>query len=321
MLSKFDRFALGGTLFGWTLDKQQSFKILDYYFFNLEQRIIDTADSYSQWKPGNKGGESESLIGEWISSRKINREEIFVISKIGKKLDRFGYEFRVCKQAIEDSLKRLRTEYIDLLFVHHPPNNDFEILSLAANLNKLNESNFYRNIGLSNFSIRQIELFLGKDLVQNQSIYALQNHYNLIERDSSRLAFDEYSRKTNLGVSSQILPWIVANKKFFFAYHALCRGVLTDRFLAMNGQVANSIHLDKTQKYIKPEVFNLLNLAKGLALKYETTVSAVSLSWLKQEYPQTIPVVSFNSIFQLKQVSKMVQLTDLEFQSLDILMN
>jgi aryl-alcohol dehydrogenase-like predicted oxidoreductase len=192
---------------------------------------------------------------------------------------------------------------------------------LEDNLNKLNEENLYRNIGLSNFSIGQIELFLSKNLFQNQVIYALQNHYNLIERDSSRLAFDEYSRRTNLGVSSQILPWVVANKKFFFAYHALCRGVLTDRFLAMNGQVANSIHSDRTGKYIQPKVFNLLNLAKDLAIKYQTSVAAIALSWLKQEYPQTIPIVSFNSIFQLKQATKLVHLTDLEFQSLDILTN
>lgn len=116
LTTKANRFSLGGTLFGWTLDQHSSFSILDYFFYELGQSVIDTADSYSQWFNGNSGGESETIIGNWIKSRQINRHDLYLATKIGKKYDRHGFQYGTVSQGINDSMDRLQTDYIDLLF-------------------------------------------------------------------------------------------------------------------------------------------------------------------------------------------------------------
>lgn len=315
-----NRIALGGTLFGWTLNRQQSFEILDYFFFNLGQNIIDTADSYSQWKTGNIGGESEQIIGEWITSRKILRKDIVLVTKIGQKKDRKGYSFKTCQLAITESLERLQTDYIDLLFIHHPPNKKQEIVPLAKTIHEINKGNSVLNFGLSNFSKEQISIYLEESTTRNgPNIFAIQNHYNLLERDSTIYSFDNYSKKTNLGVSSEILPWIKNQGAYLFAYHALCRGVLTNRFLEFKGVDTESIHAERTLKYATPEVINFLLKVKRIALKYNCSIENIAISWLINEYSRTIPVLSCKSISQLKQLERLITLKKNEFEELDFL--
>lgn len=315
-----NRFALGGSLFGWTLNKTESFQVLDHFYFDMGQNIIDTADSYAQWKPGNQGGESESIIGDWIRSRKIQREKIFLITKIGQKKDRAGFNFEVFQKAIKESLRRLQTDYVDLLFIHHPPPSIENLQELTETTNKISKFNFFHRLGLSNFSLYQIQTFLSyASKSGNTEIFAIQNHYNLIERDSKIFFFDDYSKRTNRAMSSEILPWAINNGTYVFAYHALCRGVLTNEFLKLQGIREKSIHFERTKKYAVPLIFSFLSKVHNVSLKYGSNISEVALSWLRMEYANTIPVVSCNSISQLDHLKQQILISSDEFSYLDFL--
>jgi aryl-alcohol dehydrogenase-like predicted oxidoreductase len=312
-------FALGGTLFGWTLDAHKSFELLDFFYFELEQTIIDTADSYSQWKIGNRGGESETIIGDWIKSRGIPRESIFICSKFGEKFDLLGYDPRTIRQAIGQSLQRLQTNYLDLVYLHNSNNLD-QTESTVKELVELHHQNYFLNLGLSNFSLNSIEDFSVQLLTQgNLGISAIQNHYNLVERDSKILPFDEYSKRTNFGMVSEIIPWMRKNGVWNFPYHALCRGVLTDSFMLIGKPKWDSIHQERTQKYVNQRVMWLLEQMNVLCQKYEISLASLALSWMRSEYPLTVPVVSCRSIEQLQELSDSVVLTAHEIEMLDIL--
>lgn len=313
------KFALGGTLFGWTLNKDQSFEILDYFFFEMGQTFIDTADSYSQWKEGNKGGESEQIIGKWKSSRQIQRNEIFIATKIGKKKN-IGNSKNSFPLAIEDCLSRLEVDFIDLLFIHQPPDYNFE--NLAESIALAHKSNKIKDFGLSNFSLNQIiQISNLVELMGGPHLSAIQNHYNLIERDSKVHPFDNYSKLTNLSMSTEILPWLKQKSLFSFPYHALCRGVLTDKFYRNKNIDMNSIHAQRIKKYLTQGVFNYLEKVNRIAIKYETSISSLALSWLRYEYSKCIPVVSCNSIGQLLDNSYHVDLTNNDFLELNFLQN
>ena len=318
-LLKNQTFALGGTLFGWTLDRAESWEILDYFYFELEQRVIDTADSYSQWKNGNEGGESETIIGAWIKSRRINREELFICSKIGKKLSRLGYSSDNIEVAVKESLKRLNTEYIDLLYVHSL-DNFFNVSESSKSLSKLMANEEVNLIGASNFDLQSAKDFSEKLMhFSGNRLFAIQNHYNLIERDSSILSFDDYSKRTNQGMATQLLPWMRELGIYNFCYHALCRGVLTNLAAVSKKVNENSLHAQRTSKYFDKKVLALLDAIAFISEQSGVSVSSIALSWLRQEYPFTIPVVSANSIDQLRESSKSIHLSDYEFNSLNIL--
>lgn len=312
------QFALGGSLFGWTLNLEESYKILDYYYFDLGQRILDTADSYSQWKPGNFGGESETIIGKWLKSRKIPRDEIFIVTKIGQKINRKGYGSANLKLALLESLKRLDVESVDMLYLHNTI--DVESIPSAVEALSLFKNNGLINyIGLSNAScalIKSVECSLQSS--SNLNVTAIQNHYNLIERDSSVLPFDEYSKRTNFSMSREILPWMKENAVYNFPYHSLCRGILTNRFASRLELKQDSIHFERTTKYLHPLVFELVRVLKTIAEKHKTNISAVSLSWLRKEYINTIPIISCNSSGQLLEAFGDIALDQEDFESLDI---
>jgi aryl-alcohol dehydrogenase-like predicted oxidoreductase len=318
-LLKNQSFALGGTLFGWTLDRTESWEILDYFYFDLEQRVIDTADSYSQWKSGNQGGESETIIGDWIKSRRINRDEVFICTKIGKKLNRLGYSADNIDVAVKESLKRLNSEYIDLLYIHSL-DNFFNVSESSKSLSRLMANEDVNLIGASNFDLQSAKDFSEKLMhFSGDRIFAIQNHYNLIERDSSILSFDDYSKRTNQGMATQLLPWMREFGIYNFCYHALCRGVLTNVAALSKGVNQNSLHAERTSKYFDKKVLALLDAIAFISEESGVSVSSIALSWLRQEYPFTIPVISTNSIDQLRESSKSIHLSDYEFDSLDIL--
>lgn len=192
-----------------------------------------------------------------------------------------------------------------------------ELVTTVANLE--NNSKI-RSIGLSNFSLEQIytlhKLFDSKTIPK---LFAIQNHYNLLERDSKNFAFDEYSKRTNLAMSSEVLPWMTQNGIYNFPYHALCRGVLTDKFYKNKAGTPDSPHSQKIKKYENPRVFHFLNKVNNISKKYNTNIAAIAISWLRQEYENTIPVVSCNSIWQLGQLAKHIKLTKDEFKELNFL--
>jgi len=173
--------SLGGNVFGWTATKEESFKVLDR-FVDLGGNFIDTADVYSAWKEGNSGGESESIIGEWMESRG-NRSRMIIATKVAKLPTKPGLSPANITSAVEDSLRRLRTDYIDLYYAHEDDEKVPQEEYLAA-FDKLVREGKVRYLGASNFSAERLKSASRISMEGNlASFVALQNHYNLLERD------------------------------------------------------------------------------------------------------------------------------------------
>lgn len=319
LLLMHQKFALGTTLFGWTLSESKSFELLDYFYFDLGQKVIDTADSYPQWKSGSVGGETEIILGNWINSRKIDRQDVFISTKIGRKKDAIGYSSENITSAVRGCLDRIKTDYLDLLYIHSSenftkPDEVAHSLGLFINTGQI------RSIGVSNFNLEMARGF-SENLKSNSGsgLFALQNHYNLVERDSKLMPFDEYSKSTNLGMSSEIIPWMKQDSIYNICYHALCRGVLTD-FTARHMRIKEtSLHLERTTKYLVDPVLKLLTSLNEISKEIDINVSSIALQWLRQEYGRTLPVISCNSIKQLQDASFDFVLSEKHFEMLDIL--
>lgn len=300
-------FALGGTRFAWTLDRDESLALLDAYSDRFNIPILDTADSYVQWVPGRNGGESEELIGEWMSIRK-NRESVFICTKIGKKSDRIGLSFNNVVSATMESLGRLRTTYLDLL-VLHSWNSDAKVEEVVNGLSYLYKRGLIRSLGVSNFPAKILKE-THHALVESLGIGIsfIQYHYNLIERDSTRVRFDDYTLTSNFGFESQILPWAEANGIISMPYHPLARGFLSEKYLGEPNNIV-SIHRERVMKYYGFNVKPLLLETKRIADKYQTYMSNVALSWLTSRGSLVLPVVSFSTTQQLSSLKYLPTLT------------
>jgi len=173
--------SLGGNVFGWTATKEESFKVLDR-FVDLGGNFIDTADVYSAWKEGNSGGESESIIGEWMESRG-NRARMIIATKVAKLPTKPGLSPANITSAVEDSLRRLRTDYADLYYAHEDDEKIPQEEYLAA-FDKLVREGKVRYLGASNFSAERLKSATQISSDGNlASFIALQNQYNILERD------------------------------------------------------------------------------------------------------------------------------------------
>lgn len=307
-------FALGGTRFAWTLDRDESLALLDAYSDRFNIPILDTADSYVQWVPGRNGGESEELIGEWMSIRK-NRESVFICTKIGKKSDRIGLSFNNVVSATMESLGRLRTTYLDLL-VLHSWNSDAKVEEVVNGLSYLYKRGLIRSLGVSNFPAKILKE-THHALVESLGIGIsfIQYHYNLIERDSTRVRFDDYTLTSNFGFESQILPWAEANGIISMPYHPLARGFLSEKYLGEPSNII-SIHRERVMKYYGFNVKPLLLEIKRIADKHQTLMSNVAISWLTSRGSQVLPVVSFSTTQQLSSLQYLPTLTSQEKETL-----
>ena len=213
---------LGGNVFGWSADEAQSHDVLDA-FASHGGNFIDTADVYSEWKDGNKGGESETIIGSWLKKRN-NRSEIVIATKVAKLSTRPGLKASNIKAAVDDSLKRLQTDYIDIYYAHE----DDQTTSLEETLQaftEIIESGKVRYIAASNYSAPRLEEALKISRDNNFAQYiAVQNHYNLLERK-------EYE--------STMVPTMQKYGISGIPYFALARGFLSGKY--RKGQVVDSV--------------------------------------------------------------------------------
>lgn len=173
----------GGNVFGWTADEKTSFSLLDA-FFDAGFNAVDTADVYSSWAPGNRGGESEAIIGKWLKQSGRSRDSAVIVTKVGSELgpDRKGLSRRWIMQAVEDSLRRLQTDYIDL-YLSHWPDPDIPYDETLAAYDTLLSQGKLRAIGASNLDAQQmrdaLDVAAGKDLPRYD---VLQPEYNLYDR-------------------------------------------------------------------------------------------------------------------------------------------
>ena len=289
--------SLGGNVFGWTATKEESFKVLDR-FVDLGGNFIDTADAYSAWKEGNSGGESESIIGEWMANRG-NRSQMIIATKVAKLPTRPGLSPTNIASAVEDSLRRLRTDYIDLYYAHDDDEKVSQEEYLTA-FDRLVRDGKVRYLGASNFSAERLKsaakISLEGDLA---SFIALQNHYNILERE-------EYEKS--------ITPVLQELEISSIPYFGLARGFLTGKY--RRGVKVDSVRAAGVETYQNERGWSIIDRLGQIAKTKSTTISAVALAWLRAQPSVVAPIASARTVDQLEEITPIVGLSDYELAEL-----
>ena len=296
------RLCLGGNVFGWSADEAQSQGVLNAYA-ELGGNFIDTADVYSEWADGHVGGESESVIGNWMRDRK-NRDEVVIATKVAKLSTRAGLSRANIIAACDDSLRRLKTDYIDLYYAHEDDQTVDLVETLGA-FTELQQAGKIRFAAASNYSgdrLRQASVASrANDLTE---YVAVQNHYNLLERDEYEQ--DAVPALQELGI---------AGVPFF----GLARGFLSGKY--QPGVQIDSVRAGGVTKYLNPEGWGAIERLQRLANHHSTDghsvhVSAIALAWLRQQPTVAAPIASARTVEQLHQFATEISLTETELDYL-----
>ncbi|HEU4416382.1 MAG TPA: aldo/keto reductase [Candidatus Angelobacter sp.] len=293
---------LGGNVFGWTADEPTSFQVLDA-FVAAGLNFIDTADSYSTWVPGHKGGESEAIIGNWLK-RSGKRDQVIIATKVGSEIPGEGKGLSrawIMRQA-EASLKRLQTDYIDLYQSHRDDANTPVAETLEA-YSKLIEQGKVRVIGCSNFSSERIQESLAASEKHSWPRYeSLQPHYNLYERASYETTLE---------------PLVLREKMGVVPYYSLASGFLTGKYRSQD-DLSKSPRGQAAKKYLNDRGFRILQALDQVAGKLQATPAQAALAWLMARPSITAPIVSATSIEQLKDLIRATEL-ELDKASIELL--
>lgn len=278
--------AFGGNVFGWTIDQNKSFEILDA-FTGAGFNFIDTADVYSRWAPGNSGGESETIIGHWLKERN-NRDSLIIATKVGSDMGdgKKGLKKDYIIRAAEASLKRLQTDYIDLYQTHFDDESTPVEETLEA-YRQLIKDGKVRFIGTSNMSPERIKASLQASQEKGLPLYeTLQPHYNMLQREGYESTYEPIALASNMGV----IP-----------YFSLASGFLTGKYRTKEdlGKSARGGDMDK---HFNTRGFKILAALDSIAAKYSTTPAAVALAWLIHRPGITAPIVSATSLNQLDSI-------------------
>ena len=277
--------ALGGNVFGWTADEETSHRVLDA-FIDAGFSFVDTADVYSRWAPGNKGGESETVIGSWLRKGKGKRDKVVIATKCGMDMPDVGQGLSRAHivKSVDASLKRLGTDRIDL-FQSHRDDKDTpqeETLSTYAELVKAGK---IRAIGASNFEAPRLaeaaKIAKEKGLPRYES---LQPHYNLMERGLFEGELENECLKEGIGV----IP-----------YYSLASGFLSGKYRT-DADLGKSKRGAGVKKYLNDMGLAVLRALDDAARKHNATNTQVALAWLMQRKSITAPIVSATSVKQLE---------------------
>ena len=289
---------LGGNVFGWSSDGAQSFAILDAYV-EAGGNFIDTADVYSEWKPGNKGGESETIIGNWMKSRG-NRSEMVIATKVAKLSTRPGLSPENISAALEDSLRRLQTDYIDLYYSHEDDAKT-PMEQTLLRYTELISVGKIRYIGASQHTGARLADALELSKRDGYAAYvALQDHYNLVERNPFESEQEEVVR--SYGISA--IP-----------FFGLAKGFLSGKYRP--GVAVDSVRADGVLSYQNEKGWALIELLDQLSRKYGSSISAISLAWLRSNPAVSTPIASARTVEQLREIVQIVQLEDADIDALD----
>lgn len=295
---------LGCNVFGWTADEKTSFAILDR-FVDAGFNGIDTADAYSRWVEGHPGGESETIIGNWLKANPGKREKIVLMTKVGSDMGsgKRDLSARWIEQAVEDSLRRLQTDVIDLYQSHWPdPDTPYEE-TLGA-YDKLLKAGKVRAIGCSNLNAEQLAESLRvakeKGLPRYQT---LQPEYNLYDRQGFEAELRDLVVRENIGVIS---------------YYGLAAGFLTGKYRS-EADFGKSARGARVEKYLNPQGFRILDALEKVATRNNATMAEIALAWLMIRKGLTAPIASATSIAQLDSLlrSPEIRLSPEDIQALD----
>jgi len=285
--------ALGGNVFGWTADEAMSFKLLDAFVahgFNL----IDTANNYSRWVPGHQGGESETIMGKWLKQRGV-RDKVIIATKVGMEMgaDQKGLAKSYIQKEVEQSLKRLQTDYIDLYQSHI----DDEVTPLEETLEtygQLVKQGKVRAIGASNYGGERLAQALEVSAKHGYPSYqSLQPHYNLYERSDYEAKLEPVCREKGVGV---------------ITYFSLARGFLTGKYRS-EADLSKSPRGGGVKGYFNERGFRILETLDQVAKERGSTPARVSLAWLIARPSVTAPIASATN---LEQLNDLIEATKLE---------
>ncbi|MDP9867051.1 MULTISPECIES: aldo/keto reductase [Streptosporangium] len=281
---------LGGNVFGWTADRDASFAVLDAYA-EAGGNFIDTADVYSEWVPGHSGGESETIIGEWMASRG-NRDRVVVATKVGSLSGRRGLSAANIRAAAEDSLRRLQTDHIDLYWAHIDDAETPLEETLGA-FDSLIREGKVRNIGASNYGAERLAEALAISERDGLARYGvLQQHYNLLERD-----YEGALREVVAAAGLTSTP-----------YFGLARGFLTGKYRP--GVEVDSPRAGQASAYLATERGpRVLEALSKVAAAHDVAPAAVALAWLAAQPTVAAPIASARSVEQLKPLLAVAGLT------------
>jgi aryl-alcohol dehydrogenase-like predicted oxidoreductase len=291
--------AFGGNVFGWTVEEARSLQLLDA-FAAAGFDFIDTADVYSKWKPGNQGGESETIIGKWMKQRG-NRANMVIATKVGMELspEKKGLGKDYIFRSVEDSLKRLQTDYIDLYFAHQ----DDPATPLAETLeafSQLIKSGKVRAIGASNYTADRLAEALKISGQNSWPRYeVLQPLYNLYDRAVYEDQLEPLCLRENIGV---------------ITYFSLASGFLSGKYRAKE-DLPKHARGSRVEKYLNDRGLRILNALDEVARSRNATPSKVAIAWLMARPSVTAPIASATSLEQLREL---VDATRLELSSEDI---
>lgn len=286
----------GGNVFGWTADEATSFKLLDA-FIEAGFNFVDTADVYSKWVPGNHGGESETIIGKWLE-RSGKRQQVLIATKVGMEMGpgKKGLSKRYIKQAAEDSLKRLQTDYIDLYQAHtDDPETPFEETFEA--FGELVKEGKVVAIGASNYTAERLDEALKVSKRGGYPQYeSLQPEYNLYDRAGFETKLEPLCRQAGLGV----IP-----------YFSLAAGFLTGKYRSEK-DLSNKPRGQIVKKYLNERGFRILDALDEVSKQYHATPGKVALAWLLAQPTITAPIASATTIEQLHDL---IEATELQLDS------
>jgi aryl-alcohol dehydrogenase-like predicted oxidoreductase len=294
--------AFGGNVFGWTIDEPTSFKLLDAYVaagFNF----IDTADVYSRWVPGNQGGESETILGNWLK-KTGKRAQVVIATKVGMDMGPAGKGLSKdhIAKAVEASLKRLQTDYIDLYQAHQ----DDESVPMQETLEafgQLVKQGKVRVIGASNFTApRLAEAIQTSKRLGLPAYQCLQPHYNLVERALFEPELEPLCLKEGVGV----IP-----------YFPLASGFLTGKYRSA-ADTANKSRGDRVKKYLNPQALGVVAALDQVSKKLNSKPATVALAWLLTRPVVTAPIASATNLDQLQDLLAAPSL-ELDSESIELL--
>ena len=291
----------GGNVFGWTLDEKRSFEILDG-FLNYGFNFIDTADVYSRWVTGNQGGESETIIGKWMKERG-NRHDVVIATKVGGDM---GQGRTLSKkhilQAVEGSLQRLQTDYIDL-YQSHYDDPDTSLNEVLETFMQLVQEGKVRLIGASNFSKERLAQSLEISEKNGYPVYrTLQPLYNLYDRKCFENDLESYCLENSIGVIN---------------YYALASGFLSGKYRSED-DLKKSARGAGNKKYLNERGFTILSALDEVSGQYNSTPASIAIAWLLARPSVTAPIVSATNMEQLKSLVHATELK-LDINSIEIL--
>jgi aryl-alcohol dehydrogenase-like predicted oxidoreductase len=290
---------LGTNVFGWSADETESHQVLNAYAAH-GGNFLDTADVYSQWKPGNQGGESEAIIGNWLTKR--DRSKIVVATKVSMLNTRPGLSAKNILAACDDSLRRLQTDYIDIYYSHRDETETPMAETLGAYA-ELVAAGKVRYIAASQHTGARLQEALDISAANGLPSYiGLQDQYNLIYRQP---------------FESEQQPVLATNNLSAMPFYGLARGFLSGKYRP--GVKVESVRAEGVAEFYNDKNWAVLDKVREIAQERNMPVAAIALAWLRSNPQVSTPIASARTVEQLEEIVQIVELSDAELASLNSL--